>query len=204
LDQGYQEDQRLLLRLKGMQVPLPLDLRSSDDQFAAHRQKEKLKLMKMIYDSQIRQGTLHGSILQLQKSAPLMPAASALAHQQLLKAQIKDLEAQISSYPEEKLPYNLGDNQWDDAQLLELEGELKTLEKNYSQLKILMDQMSKKAQASRMTVSQHIEEVKLQSSLDDLNHQGSVLRVDLDDLRSQMIDLDKRKSRLEDMIHQLP
>ena len=63
-----------------------------------------------------------------------------------------------------------------------------------------MEQMSKKAQAAQMTVSQHVEEEKLQSSIDDLNRQGVGLRADLDDLRSQMVDLDKRKSRLEMMI----
>jgi predicted nucleic acid-binding Zn-ribbon protein len=67
-----------------------------------------------------------------------------------------------------------------------------------------MEQMNKKAQAARMTVSQHIEGEKLQSSIDDLNRQGVALKVDLDDLRSQMIDLDKRKSYLETTIKQLP
>jgi len=55
-----------------------------------------------------------------------------------------------------------------------------------------------------MTVSQHVEEEKLQSSLNDLKHQGAGLGADLDDLRSQMIELDKRKSRLEMLIKHLP
>ena len=49
--------------------------------------------------------------------------------------------------------------------------------------------LSKNSQAPRMTASGHIEGGKSQSSIDDLN-----------DLLSQMVDLDKRKSRLEMMI----
>ena len=189
LDTGYQEDQKLL---------------SPESLAAARLQKEKLKLMKMIYDSQQRQESMHESILEFQKNTPL-PALSALAYQQLLKGQIKDLEAQNIAYqPETKggLQYAplTAANQWDDAQLHQLELELKVLEKNYLQLKDLMEKMSQKAKAAQMTVSQHIEGEKLQSSMDDLNHQGMGLKADLDGLRAQMIELDKRKSRLEMMI----
>ena len=181
LDAGYQEDQRLLLQLKSVQngTPIPPMPMSPESQTAAHVQKEKLRLMKMIFDSQQRQEELHKSILELQKNTNLLPAPSALAHQQRLG------------------------NQWDDVQLHQLEGELKALEHNYAQLKDLMAQMSKKVQNTRMTVSQHVEGEKLQSSIDDLNRQGQGLRADLDDLRSQMVDLDKRKFRLETMIQQL-
>jgi chromosome segregation ATPase len=141
----------------------------AEDRPVEHSQKEKLKLMKMIYDSQQRQESLHEAISEFQKNT------------------------------------NGGFlNQGDDAQLRQLESELQALEQNYLQLKDLMEQMNKKAQAARMTVSQHIEGEKLQSSIDDLNRQGVALKVDLDDLRSQMIDLDKRKSYLETTIKQLP
>ena len=205
LDAGYQEDQRLLLQLKDLRGVLPADIQANQAPAEVNHQKEKLKLMKMIYDSAQRQESLHKSILELQKDMPVLPAAGALAHQQLLKEQVKDLESQTALYSQEKLPSILGpSNQWDDAQLRQLGAELKILEKNYAQLKILMEQMSKKAQAVRMTVSQHVEEEKLQSSLNDLKHQGAGLGADLDDLRSQMIELDKRKSRLEMLIKHLP
>ena len=208
LDAGYQEDQRLLLQLKNMQNGLPgaVDVPSMESQAAAHRQVEKLKLMKMIYDSQQRQESLHESILEFQKNTPLLPAAGALAHQQQLKEQIKDLGSQIAAYPPETASSgNPGPaNQWDDAQLRQLELELTVLEKNYSQLKDLMGQMTKKAQDAQMTVNQKVEGGKLQSNIEDLNRQGEGLMADLDDLRSQMVDLDKRKSRLETMIRQMP
>jgi len=206
LDAKYQEDQRLLLKLKDMQNALPVNVQSPESQAQLHRQKEKLRLMKMIYDSQQRQEVSHQSILDFQKNTPLLPGASALAHQQLLKEQVKDLEAQIAAYPLEKPSAKVGSaDQLDDAQLGQLELELKSLEQNYAQLKNLMEEMSKKAQGSRMAGSQHlVEGDKLQSSLDDLNHQGIGLRANLDDLRSQMVDLDKRKSHLEEMIKQLP
>ncbi len=42
-----------------------------ESQAAGHRQKEKLKLMKMIYDSQQRQESLHEAILEFQKRSPV-------------------------------------------------------------------------------------------------------------------------------------
>jgi chromosome segregation ATPase len=169
-----------------------------------HSQKERLKLMKMIYDSQQRQEALHKAISEYQKNTPLQPAASALEHQQFLKEQIKDMEAQIAAYPPQNISANGGlIDQGDDPQLRQLELELKALEQNYLQLKDLMGQMDKKAQSVQLSVSEHIEGQKLQSSIDDLNRQGVALKVELEDLRSQMVDLDKRKSSLETMIKQL-
>ncbi len=209
MDAGYQEDQKLLLQLKEMTSfsPQPLKAKIPESQETVHRQKEKLRLMKMIYDSQQRQESLHQAILDFQKNTPLQPAASALAHQQLLKEQIKDLETQLAAYPSAKSglreqtagPQSEGVF-WGGTQLHQMELELKTLERNYLQLKHLMGQMSKKAQISRMTLSEHVEEEKLQGSIDDLTRQGKALMADLDDLRSQMVDLDKRKTHLEAMV----
>jgi len=216
LNAAYPEEQKLLVQLKNMQNGLPGGLSpasqgdSSLPQVAARRQKEKLKLMKMIYDSQQRQEALHESILEFQKDTPLLPAASALAHQQQLKEQIKDLEAQIaargglSPAPQGDSSLPVPAHQWDNTQFSQLETELKDLEKNYLQLKDLMEQMSKKSQSAQMTVSQQIEGKKLQGNIEDLNSQSERLLADLDDLRSQMVDLDKRKSRLETMVQQLP
>jgi len=140
----------------------PFEAPPPDTRAGESRQKEKLKLMKMIYDSQQRQ-----EMLQERPSAN-------------------------------------GEAQWDDTQQRQLESELKVLEKNYVQLKDLMDQLGKKSQSVQLTVSQRIEGEKLQGSIDDLNRQGVGLKSDLDDLRSQMVDLDKRKSQLEVMIKKLP
>ena len=60
--------------------------------------------------------------------------------------------------------------------------------------------MTQNAKFVQMTSGQHAEGVKLQSSMDDLNRQGLGLKADLDTLRAQMVELDKRKSRLEKMI----
>ena len=202
LEAGYQENQKLNLQLSRMTNGLSQDL-SPESPTAARRQKEKLKLMKMIYDSQQRQEMLHKAIQGFQKDTPLMPAANALARQQFLKQQVKDLEVQVAAYPSDKPSTNSGLAD-QTVQLRQLESALKSLEKNYLQLKDLMEQMSKKAKASQMTVSQHIEEEKLRGNIDDLNRQGAGLRGDLDNLRSQMVNLDKRKSRLETMIQHLP
>ena len=93
--------------------------------------------MKMIYDSQQRQESLHESILEFQKNTPLLPAASALAHQQILKEQIKDLEAQIAAYPPESLQrIRALPISGMIPSCSQLEVELKVLEKNYYNLKI--------------------------------------------------------------------
>jgi len=205
LDTGFQEDQRLLLQLKELASPKPAApaVQTPEVLAAQSRQKEKLRLIKMIYESQQRQDALHESILEFQKNTVLTPGASAFAHQQILKEQIKTLEDQLSAYPPERENAGITDR-WDDDQLRQLEVELKVLEKNYLQLKDLLGKMTKKAQEAQATVSQHVEDEKMQNKVDSLNRQGEGLRADLDDLRSQMVDLDKRKSHLEDMIRQLP
>lgn len=204
LDSGYQEDQKLLLQLKGLTNDSSVisDVPSEAPLADVRLQKEKLRLLKMIYDCQQRQEALHGSILETQKNAPLVPAASAMAHQQLLKEQIKELEDQIGQYPVQKTGFGSMD-QWNDNQLGQLESELKALERNYDQLKDLTGKMSQKAKMTRMTVPQQVEGEKLQNSIDDLNRQSEGLKASLDDLRSQMVDLDKRKSYLEIMIKHL-
>ncbi len=202
----YEEDQKLLLQLKGMSnvLPPPVQAPPPESRAEEYLQKEKLKLMKMIYDSQQQQESLHEAIFQFRKSILLRPVVTAMVHQQLLKEQIKNLEDQIAAFPPPQSANGVFVNQWNDDHLRRLEVELKALEKNYLQLKGLMEQMTQKAQSVKLTVSQRVEEGKLQSSMEDLKRQGMVLKVDLDDLRSQMIDLDKRKTRLETMVQNLP
>jgi chromosome segregation protein len=165
------------------------------------RQKERLQLMKMIYDSQQKQDLLHKAILDQEKQASLQPATGALARQQMLKEQIANLEGQVASLSHQKsLERSMFSNQWDNSQLRALEVELKMLEKNYTQLKELLEQMTQKTKSAQMSVGQHIEQGKLEGNINDLNRQESALKADLDDLRSQMVDLDKRKSSLENLI----
>jgi chromosome segregation ATPase len=204
LNAGYQENQKLLLQLKalteGVPTPSPQPL-SPEFQIAARRQKEELTLMKMINESQQRQETLHQDILDFQKNTKLLPVASALAHQELLKEQIKDLQAEVALYPSQKSSTSTSSwLPWGDSQLRQLTLELKVLERNYGQLKNLLEQMTHKVQSTKLTVAQQVEEKKLKGSIEDLNQQSRVLRANLDDLRSQMVDLDKRKSHLEEMI----
>ena len=144
----------------------------------AHKQKEKLKLMKMIYDSQQRQEVLRRSIEDYEKQMPAPPAHSALVHPAL------------------------SSNQWDDTQLSALAAQLKKLEQNYDQLKELLRQMGPKFQKTQMTASQHAEQSQLEGNVHDLTSQEAGLKADLEDLRSQMVGLDKRKSSLEMLIKQ--
>ncbi len=207
LDEKYKQDQALLLQLKdltGATLPAAPQAPSLESQTALQVQLEKLKLMKMIADSQDRQAALQQSILDYQKSKSMLPQAAAI-NQQLVQDQINALQAQAAALPTPSIPVKLGSaNQGDGLQAKELQLELKVLAKNYGQLKDLINQMDKKAGITKMSAEQHAQEEKLQGSLENLNHQSAGLRAQLDDLRSQMIDLDKRKTSLEEMIKKLP
>jgi len=198
LNEGYQEDQRLVLQLSG--VPSALLLQSPAYQLEVRRQKRKLQLMKMIAESQQRQADLQRAILKYQKNISA-PPADALARQELLKEQIKILEGQLTMNPPRLPAVSIAPVlDADHVQLYQLEDELKVLEQNYAQLKELTLQMSQKSKSLHLTVSQHSEEKKLQGSLDDIVRQGEELKAQLDALRLQMVDLDKRKFNLESMI----
>lgn len=202
LEAGYGQEKKLLLQIKGDSHSLPAPLPEAAD--TERLQKEKLRLMKMIYETQQREASLHASIMETQRTSPLLPAASALAHQQLIKEQIKDLEAQLAAYPPDVLPGSSPDfHSWDNQRMQKLELELKTLERNYVQLKDLLGAMNKKASKNTTTVEEQMEAEKLQGNINDLNRQGKRLKDDLDLLRSQMIELDKRKSHLESMLKDL-
>jgi hypothetical protein len=200
LDTEGGEDQDRFFR-SATAVPaqqLPPGPGSSDSGESLSLQKEKLHLMKMIYDSQQRQESMQESILEFQKQAPPSPLAGALMHQQFLKEQVRRMQAGL---PKPAAGGGLAvSDRWDDIHLSRLEAELKALEENYSQLKDLMKQINNKTQSVPLTVSQRTEGERLQGSINELNRQGEGLRADLDELRTQMIDLDKRKSRLEGMI----
>jgi hypothetical protein len=159
--------------MQGAKPPLP-----EESPLEAHRQKEKLKLMKMIYDSQRRQEVLNRSIQDYEKQMPVTPAHSVL----------------VRPAP--------SSNQLDDTQLAALEVELRKLEQNYTQLKELLGQMGPKFQKTQMTASQHAEQGQLEGNVHDLTRQEAGLKADLEDLRSQMVDLDKRKTSLEMVIKQ--
>ncbi|MDE2028480.1 MAG: hypothetical protein KGK03_00630 [Candidatus Omnitrophica bacterium] len=149
-----------------------LDAQNKAYQQTAHSQKEKLVLMKMINDSQQRQALLRQSIETFKKG----------------------LEAQAAAAEDIKNPH-----QGDDAALLQMETDIKTLEQNYVQLKDLMAQMTRRSQHLQKAAGQRREERKLQDGLDGLERQNKQLRVQLESLSAKMVDLDKRKSRLEQM-----
>jgi len=209
LDAGYQEDQRLLLQLKSLSAAslksIVLDAQRANprQQALIHLQKEKLEIMKMIYESQQRQEAMQASIIQLQKSKNFVPSAGALAHQQELKQQIKDLQDQLNAMPPPQYTMAGLSNAWSDIQLGQLEDQLKVLEKNYAQLKSLTEAMGQKTQEKNLTVNEREEGQKLQGNVDDLKRQRVSLMVQLDDLRARMVELDKRKAYLDQMAQKL-
>ncbi|MDE1919925.1 MAG: hypothetical protein KGJ09_00730 [Candidatus Omnitrophica bacterium] len=128
---------------------------------------------------------------QKEKLALLKMINDSQQRQELLKNAI--LEFQKTTAPLKNAP------QGDDARMRQMEEDINILEQNYLQLKGLMEQMVHKVQSPRMAQAQRIEEKELEGRLEDLNSRNKGLRAQLEALRSQMIELDKRKSRLEQM-----
>ncbi|MBF0511142.1 MAG: hypothetical protein HQL13_02315 [Candidatus Omnitrophica bacterium] len=198
LDEENQEYQKSLSRLKEVKKQVEPPVESSDQKEKLHRQKERLRLMKMIDHSQERQESLHTAILNLQKKSPVVFGEEMIAHQKFLKEQIQALESQIAAYPPKGVSLPKGSaNQWNSKDLSQMEDQLKFLEENYGALKLLVEQMSQKTKGLKVPVTQSIEEKKLETSLKDLNLQGTQLKVELDGLRAQMVHLDKLKTHLE-------
>ncbi len=196
---------KVIARLEKENADLDQQLQNTAPPVNAGTQKEKLRLLKMIDESQQRQEALQQSILDYQKKTPLMRRSDALARQQLLKDQIKDIEDQLPVVMPQAIAKGSGlDEQWEDKRLVELGSDLKVLEKDYLQLRDLLGKMASRAPSAGETMNQIIEEQKLERSMEDIKQQSAGLRAELDDLRAQMVELDKRKSYLDMMIRQSP
>lgn len=132
------------------------------------RQKEKLKLLKMIYDSKQAQQKLDQRILEARK---MLPAAS--------------------------LPAAAPVGDWDENELRRLEAQVAQLQKNYGQWQELARKMQERARKAPAGPQEKGERDKLRSSLEGLTKENKSLKADLRGLRRRMVELDKRKSYLE-------
>ena len=155
------------------------------------RQKERLKILKMIYDSKQAKQKLEQRIFDVRKALP----AAALAQDRK-----EQLSKEISMARQEVLRLNVsanGPGKLDEHELRQLEAQVGQLQKNYDQWQGLAQKMQQRAQKAPLSPQERSERNKLRSSLDGLLQEGNVLKADLRGLRQQMVELDKRKSYLE-------
>ncbi len=88
----------------------------------------------------------------------------------------------------------------DPQDLQSLSRQMTALEQNYDQLRDLWSKMQDKAQMLRMEPAQKTEKDKLAKNLTDLNQESAGLKAELQSLREQMVELDKRKTHLQDIL----
>ncbi len=198
VEQKMKEDEALALQVEALRPavivpPAPVAIEVKPDP-----RKEKLKLMKMIYDSKKHQEELHGALLAAQKSAVSTSHAKALARKEYLQGQIKELDKALAELPEIQSP--VVDTNWSEDQLQQMEVELKNLQKNHDELALVVGQLQKKNIALQVKPEDRVEQNRLENSINELKREGKALKADLSALRSQMVELDKRKTRLESML----
>ncbi len=158
----------------------------------AQDQKERLKLLKMIYDSKQRQE-------ELQQEASTL--AQDIHQKETLINAVKDLQdsndrlTRLSSSAAAGAKEN-----WNDNEMRQLEIEVRDLQKNHDELEDLLAKMQNKVSQLDVSPDQKNEKHKLQASLDELDTEGKLLKKSLGELREQMVDLDKRKSHLEALL----
>lgn len=161
------------------------------------KQKEKLTLLKVISESKAHQGFLQEKILDLQRNVPMVKDQK-VNQRSLLEDQIQQLQMEVSQLS--SLAANSSSSGWGERQIYQLEDSVKDLEKNRDVLKDLVARMQKKAQNVHLSEKQQIEQFKLQSNIDELKVETKSLKFDLEELQQQMVELDKRKSYMEELL----
>lgn len=200
IEQKTKEEDELTKQALQMRLPLAAAVTVSPEvvEVKPDPRKEKLKLMKMIYDSKKHQEDLHESLLVAQKSAVSSGQAQAASRKVFLQEQIKQLEYDLAQMPLVEVP--LVESNWTQEQLKQMEFELKNLQQNHDELEALIGQLQKKNVAQQVQPAERNEQSKLAANIGELKREGGVLKGNLSDLRNKMVELDKRKTRLEAML----
>ncbi len=167
-----------------------------EDEAAASKRKEKINLLRMIDQSKERQLQLNKQLYELKPAGPQTDVIQFTAQREALLAQIELAKKRLSQTPVPQVDMQHIDPK--DAEVLS--NQMTSLEKNYDELRDLWEKMQSKAQALKMSTDQRVEKDKLESGLGDLNREAANLKAQLHDLREQMVELDKRKTRLQDVL----
>ncbi len=201
LDRFRVQDEELVQRwiqMGGNEMPqadAPLD--SANKDFS----KEKLRLLKMIFESKGRQAQIQQQMDDLGTSmTPDAPKVEDMFRRQDLLNQIQKTKVEIAQI-KLKVPLSVKENFSDEA-LRSLDAQIRDLQKNHDDLQALIEEMKHKAERVGVSADERIEMNKLFYSLETLSLDGHTLRKDLDILRRQMVTLDKRKTLLNELLRQ--
>ncbi len=193
-----QEDQNLNEQLTEIQHVLPEAISNTGSLEVDSKRKEKINLLKMIDQSHVRQEQLNQALSQLRPTGQAIETVQLLAQREAYQAQINELQRQLRELPMDVAV--AGNDVYNPDDVKTLMNQMASLEQNYSQLRDLWLKMQDKAQVLQMNPSQKIEKSKLAKNLTDLNQQSSILKGELQTLREQMVELDKRKTRLQEIL----
>jgi chromosome segregation ATPase len=204
--EGIRRDQRELDRASQEEIPLTQRLNElgiDENTIIApvavplppSNAKEKLRLLKMIDDSKQRQTELYD---QLARANVTLEAVSSISAKDRLIREIRVEQDAIDRLSElASAPPPAPQETLDPAQMAKLEEEVKQLQKNYDELEGLVVQMRQKAQKTTMSAAEKREQGKLRDNLEGLRAETKKLDADLSRLRRDMVQLDKRKTKLE-------
>lgn len=196
-----QEDQNLTEQLNQIQqVSLNNSNLIVEDPQSDLKRKEKINLLKMIDQSHLRQQHLNEAIVKLKPSGQESETAQLMAQREVLQSQLNGYQDELASLSSIHQLAEVVDTE--DVKLLA--GQMTALEKNYDQLRDLWSKMQEKAQSLRMAPTEKIEKDKLSKNLMDLNQDSAKLKSELRALREQMVELDKRKTKLQHILNQQP
>ena len=164
-------------------------------------QKEKLRLLKMVYESKQRQEDVHRQIWEVQKHAPLAAVAvDTSGRKAILSGQIKELQAEIEQLNKAARQVPPTQSAWEQDQMRQLEIQVKDLQKNSDELENLVGRMQQKTQKIALVPDEQAQQNKLRSSLSDLQRESEQMKKELGGLREQMVELDKRKTYLDSVL----
>lgn len=161
--------------------------------------KEKLRILKMIDESKHRQEIISQqlvdskrnkvvSVVTVETSSDKEDLVRRVHH---LQDEIDQLSKMHGAVPKPEM--------WDEKELRQLDLQVNALQKNHDELEQLVARMQEKAQKGTLTKDELQEQGRLKASFDDVLKENRKLKQDLNDLRLQMVELDKRKSYLENL-----
>lgn len=200
LDHAKEEDARLtrqIINLGGSAVALPVREASVTTDFT----KEKLRMLKMIDESKRRQEIIVQQLADSKRNKVVSVVTIEGAHDKdQMVAKMKRLQEEIDQLEKMRAAPMPQPEMWDEKELRQLDQQVNVLQRNHDELQQLVAKMQEKAQHGVLSKDDMKEQRRLQASLDDVNKENRQLKQDLNDLRLKMVELDKRKSYLDNIV----
>ena len=179
-------------------------MQSIPDSPQANIRKEKLKVLKMILESQKRQQEIQNKIFSLKPHKDLKSERLAslerqkqlnLDRKEKLQHEISKLSAENSAVAD--APVVPEAESISSEKISQTENQLLELIKKHRELLSQMNNNTESAKSTAKSDIQIREAHQLESNIETLNKENKVLRQKVKELRRQMVDLDKRKQKTE-------